>query len=100
MIHFPVNVLIDRGCGSTCELVVESLEKLPFVHMVGERTTGVVQFGFVGWLYLTRSHLIVHVPTQGTTYQDHRQVEKVGYAPQHQVPQGEDAMDFTLKSFF
>lgn len=95
-----IYVLIDRGCGSTCELVLEALEHLPAVHTVGERTTGVVQYGYAGWLFLPASHVVVQLSTQGTRYDDQRHVEKVGYAPKSPVPSGSDALKFTLAQFF
>lgn len=96
----PVYVLIDRGCGSTCELVLEALERLPAVHTIGQRTTGVVQYGFAGWLYLPASHIVVQLSTQGTRYIDGRQVEKIGYSPHWPVSVATDAMEYTLKTFF
>ena len=99
-VSIPIYVLIDRGCGSSCELALENLEKLPSVQTVGENTTGVLQYGFVGNLYLPSSHVIIHLPTQGTHYDDNRQVEKIGYAPKWRVPSGTDALDFTLETFF
>ncbi len=99
-VQFPIYVLIDRNCGSSCELTLEALEKLPMVETIGENTTGVVQYGNVGTLYLPASHLIVKIPTQGAKYDDQRQVEKIGYAPKWRVPLGQDALDFTFKHFF
>lgn len=96
----PIYVLIDRNCGSSCELTLEALEKLPSVQTVGENTTGVVQFGNVGALYLPNSHLVIRMPTQGAVYADGRLVEKIGYSPKWKVPPGTDALDYTLVRFF
>jgi len=96
----PIYLLIDRGCGSACEGVLEALERLPSIYTVGERTTGVVQYGYPGWLYLPASHIIVQLSTQATSYGDNRQVEKIGYAPRWSVPTGTDALAFTLEKFF
>lgn len=96
----PVYVLIDRNCGSSCELTLESLENLPSVVTVGENTTGVVQYGNVGALYLPASHIVIRMPTQGSKYYDHRQIEKIGYSPKWRVPSNTDALDFTLNKFF
>jgi hypothetical protein len=99
-VRFPIYVLIDRHCGSACELMLEALETLPVVRTIGENTTGVVHYGNVGAIYLPESHLIVRLPTQGAIYDDRRNVEKLGYAPHTKVPSGTDALDFTLKKFF
>jgi hypothetical protein len=96
----PVYVLVDRDCGSSCELTLEALEKLPNVITVGENTTGVVKYGNVGALYLPASHIVIRIPTQGANYEDGRQVEKIGYAPKWKVPSGTDALSFTLNQFF
>lgn len=99
-ITFPVYVLVDRNCGSSCELTLEALENLPSVITVGENTTGVVQYGNVGALYLPSSHIVIRMPTQGAKYDDQRQVEKIGYSPKWKVPSGTDALDYTLNQFF
>lgn len=93
-------VLIDRDCGSSCELTLEALSLDPRLTTIGENTTGVVQYGNVGKVYLPNSRLVVNIPTQGSVYKDGRQVEKIGYTPKHSVPSGSDALDFALKKFF
>lgn len=100
VIQFPVYVLIDKGCGSSCELTVEALEKLQAVQTIGENTTGVVQYGNVGGVYLSKSHIVIRLPTQGAIYADQRQVEKSGYTPKVRVTPGTDALEFTLNQFF
>lgn len=99
-ISFPVYVLIDRNCGSSCELTLEALEKLPSIQTVGENTTGVVQYGNVGALYLPSSHIVIRMPTQGSKYDDQRHIEKIGYAPKWKVPLGTDALEYALSHFF
>lgn len=99
-IRVPVYVLIDRHCGSSCELTLEALEGLPAIQTVGENTTGIVQYGNVGALYLPSSHIVIRIPTQGSIYDDQRTIEKIGYAPDWKVPLGTDALDYTLSKFF
>jgi len=99
-IQFPVYVLIDKHCGSSCELTLEAFEKLPSIQTVGENTTGVVQYGNVGALYLPKSHLVIRLPTQGAIYADQRQVEKTGYSPRWKIAPGTDALEYTLNRFF
>ena len=99
-IQFPIYVLIDRNCGSSCELTLEALENLPTLQTVGENTLGIVQFGNVGVLHLPSSHIVVRLSTQGARYKDGRQVEKIGYAPKWKSPQGIDALNFALDQFF
>lgn len=96
----PVYVLVDRHCGSSCELTLEALENLPSAMTVGENTTGIVQYGNVGALYLPSSHIVIRMPIQGAKYEDQRQVEKIGYSPHWKVPSGTDALGFTLNQFF
>jgi C-terminal processing protease CtpA/Prc len=96
----PIYILIDRDCGSSCELLVEALERLPKVQTVGEATSGTVQFGNRGSLYLPNSHIVVGIPIQGAKYFDGRKVEKIGYSPRWPVDSGSDALDFTLDRFF
>lgn len=99
-VQVPIYVLIDRGCGSSCELLLEALERLPQAITIGENTTGVVQYGEVGYLFLPESHIVVHIPTQGSHYGDNRKIEKIGYQPRFRVPPGSDALDFTIQKFF
>lgn len=96
----PVYILVDRHCRSSCELTLEALESLPNIQTVGENTTGVVQYGNVGALYLPASHIVVRIATQGSIYDDGRTIEKVGYTPMWRVPSQTDALDYTLKKFF
>jgi hypothetical protein len=96
----PIYVLIDRNCGSSCELTLEALENLPAVVTVGENTTGVVKYGNVAAVYLPASHIVIRLPTQGANYDDGRQVEKIGYAPKVKTPSGTDALEFTFNKFF
>lgn len=94
----PLYVLIDRDCGSSCELTLEALESLPNVITVGENTGGVLQYGNLGGLYLKKSHLVLNIPTQGTVYHDGRIVEKVGYYPDIEVPSGMDALEVLMNN--
>ncbi len=93
-----IYVLIDRECGSSCELTLEALENHPYAHTVGESTAGVVHFGNLGKLFLPDSHLVVNIPTQGAIYSDGRFVEKTGYQPKYMVPRGTNALEFTVNN--
>lgn len=96
----PIYALIDRRCGSSCELLLEALEQLPSLVTVGEPTTGVVKYGNLGALYLPNSRVVVRIPTQGAIYADNRRVEKMGYQPKVFVPYGTDALEFVIKKYF
>lgn len=92
----PVYVLIDRGCASTCELMLQYLEALPQRILVGEHTMGVVVYGEVGQLVLPASKTIVTLATTSARYRDDRAIEKQGYVPAIQVAPGDDALDSVL----
>ena len=89
-------VLIDRQCASACETTLQALEGLPGRVLVGENTYGAVAYGQVGMVILPHSHVAVQLAMRATIYRDERNPEKVGYAPQIEVPPGQDALTAVL----
>jgi hypothetical protein len=91
-----VYVLIDRLCASACETTLQALEGLPHRILVGENTMGAVEYGAVGIAVLPHSHIAVQLVTESNHFRDRRRPEKIGYAPQVQVSEGQDALDAAL----
>ncbi|GIL16954.1 MAG: hypothetical protein BroJett040_07050 [Oligoflexia bacterium] len=92
-----IYILIDAGCGSSCESIVEFFETVPNATTVGENTAGMVHFGNMGYIVLPHSQLVVQMATDFWKYKDDRYVENVGYAPKIKVPQGQDALQAVVK---
>jgi hypothetical protein len=92
----PVYLLIDRACASSCESIVEVLERHPRFKTVGENTGGFVHFGNMGYAVLPRSGIVVQMATDFWRFDDGRYVEQVGYAPKLRVAPGGDALAAAL----
>ncbi|MBX3017912.1 MAG: hypothetical protein KF767_08485 [Bdellovibrionaceae bacterium] len=82
----PIIVIVDKGCASACEMLLESLEEHPFATTWGERTMGAVQFGSTWTLVLPKSHLSISLPTSYTLYKDGRKPDVTGYTPEFPLP--------------
>lgn len=94
----PVYILVDAGCASSCESLLEFFESNPNVRTVGEPTAGSVHFGNMGVLILPASQVIVQMATDFWRYKDGRFIEKIGYKPQVSVSQsGVDALSIALR---
>ncbi|NJL24411.1 MAG: hypothetical protein HC902_04070, partial [Calothrix sp. SM1_5_4] len=89
-------VLIDRGCGSACEITLQLLEALPGRVLVGENSRGAVEYGDRGRLLLPHSRVHVALATAAVRYRDGRAVEGRGYAPDLRVAKGGDALAAAL----
>lgn len=90
----PTFILIDHGCGSSCESTTDAFETNPWVKKVGVNTLGMIHFGDVGALLLPNSKIQVQISTKYNEYYDKRFIEKVGITPDVVVPVGEDAYQF------
>jgi hypothetical protein len=55
-------VLINNGCGSSCELTVLKLRNHPHVSLVGQNTGGAYEYGNAGAVILPYSKLILRLP--------------------------------------
>lgn len=91
-----IYVLIDGRCASSCETTLQALEALPHRILVGENSSGTVEYGNVGMLVLPHSHLAVQLSTLANRFRDHRHPEKRGYEPQIRIPAGQDALSALL----
>lgn len=95
----PIYVLVDHGCASSCESIVELLRAHPRVTFVGENTGGFVHFGNLGLLVLPGSRVFVQIPSDYWRLRGGRYVERVGYAPDVRVAPGKDALEVVLRVF-
>ena len=96
----PVVILVDRDCGSSCELTVEALQGRPGILVVGQATAGAVHFREVGRVLLPHSHIVVNLGTKFVKYDDGRFIEKMGYKPDIELQNGQDALFEGLNRLF
>lgn len=96
----PIYILMDNGCGSSCESSIDAFEYNPHVTKVGRNTAGTLHFGNIASVYLKNSLLLIQTPTHANFYRDSRFIEKVGITPDVEVPIGTDAYEFMLKTLF
>ena len=87
----PIYILIDGGCGSSCESTVDAFEYNTSAVTVGQPTAGYIHFGNIGYHVLSRSGITIQIPTTYNEYRDHRFIEKTGIQPKVIVKDGQDA---------
>lgn len=92
----PIYVLADGECGSAGESTLHALKQSANTKFVGQRTAGVTHFGNQGLLILGNSRIRVSMSTKFIHFLDGSFVEKKGHKPDIFVPNGEDALEFTL----
>ena len=92
----PIYLLIDRGCASSCEDIVDHFEGYPKSILVGQNTGGFIHFGNVGYLVLPHSKLMIQMATDYWQYKDKRFIEFIGIKPNIEVKSGEDALEIAL----
>ncbi len=73
-------LLIDGGCASSCETVVEKLMNHPRVTLVGQNTYGALHFSNPAMYQLPNSGIFVRIPTLRHIYENETP-EGVGYVP-------------------
>ncbi len=73
-------LLIDGGCASSCETVVEKLMNHPRVTLVGQNTFGALHFSNPAMYQLPNSGIFVRIPTLRQILENDAP-EGVGYAP-------------------
>jgi hypothetical protein len=73
-------LLIDGGCASSCETVVEKLMNHPRVTLVGQNTFGALHFSNPAMYQLPNSGIFVRIPTLRHIYENDAP-EGVGYVP-------------------
>lgn len=75
-----IKLLIDSGCASACETLVERLSWHPQVQVIGQNTAGALHFSNAIQIMLPNSGIIASIPTLLHTYENDAP-EGVGYAP-------------------
>lgn len=58
----PIYILVNQNCSQYCENIVLSLKELPNVHVIGQKTSGRLQFENIAITKLPNSGVIVEVP--------------------------------------
>jgi hypothetical protein len=87
----PIFILMDAGCGSSCESTIAAFEWHTYVKRVGENTQGCTHFGNVGALVLPNSKIEIQMPTQYSEFFDGRFIENIGISPDIRVAPDGDA---------
>jgi len=90
-------VLINGGCGSSCEITVLKLKNHPNVTLVGQNTAGAYEYGNAGAVVLPNSKLILRLPRQHKNLLPTARFELIGIPPDKIVPENLDIEDFTFK---
>lgn len=92
----PIAVLQSKGCFSTCEITVKSLQMFSNVVSYGQPTAGVMHFGNAAPLKLPNSRISVTMPTVYIEMYDHVFSEKKGLVPDRLVPASVDIRKVVL----
>jgi hypothetical protein len=92
----PIVILVDAGCGSSCESTMNALRMHPRARVVGERTAGYVHFGDVGVVVLPHSRIRTKIPTKYTEYEGGVNYDKVGMPVDVALPPGTDGLQAAL----
>lgn len=92
-----IYVLVDRGCGSTCEHTIELLRFHPSTELVGENSAGLIHFGQMGVVKLPKSGVFVSLSTQFFEGFKPGFYEKSGYPPDIKTPKNKDALVHVLE---
>jgi hypothetical protein len=88
-----VAILVDAECASSCETGLRALRYHPRARVFGQRTGGFLDFGEVGPLTLPNSGIRTFIPTKHFEYESGQFYDKVGLAPDVDVPDGANAFD-------
>lgn len=78
--HSQIVLLIDSGCASSCETIVEKISLHPNARLVGQNTMGALHFSNPVTFMLPNSGIIAKVPTLFHIYENDAP-EGVGYMP-------------------
>ena len=91
-----IYVLVDRECGSACEMAIEALKLHPHSIFIGQNSAGLIHFGQFIVVNLPNSQVDVGLTQTYFELFEEGFYEKIGYPPNIFVPSG-DAFDY-LKS--
>jgi hypothetical protein len=84
-----VGVLMNRGCGSSCEQFVLAARESGKVTLLGERTAGVLDYANVHGIATPCPHIRLNYATSRSNRLPHDPVDPHGIAPQVAVPADE-----------
>lgn len=87
----PIFILVDNGCASACELMMDVLEMHPYATTIGTQTAGALKYQNPVLLPLPASSVSVLMATSYIEYFDKRNIERVGYKPKVFLLKKEDA---------
>ena len=84
-----VAVVVDRGCGSSCEQFVLAARQSRKVTVYGENTAGVVDYGNVHTLPVPGSPFQLIYPTSRSERLPHARIDPQGITPDVPIPEDE-----------
>lgn len=77
-------LIIDSGCASSCETIVEKLSAHPRARVIGQNTAGALHFSNPIMFQLPHSGILVRIPTLLHSYENDAP-EGVGYTPDEKM---------------
>jgi hypothetical protein len=93
-----VDIIADRGCGSSCEQFLLAARQSSKVTIYGTRSAGVLDFGNVRQARMPGGTLVLHYPTTRSRRLPHNPVDGIGIQPDVGIPAGEaDAVRWVLR---
>jgi hypothetical protein len=93
-----VDIIVDRGCASSCEGFLLAARQSAKVTIHGTRTAGIVDFGNVRSARMPGGTLRLNHPTTRTKRLPHDPVDGVGIQPHVAIPAGEaDPVGWVLR---
>jgi hypothetical protein len=93
-----VDVLVDRGCASSCEQFLLAARQSAKVTIYGSRTAGILDFGNVRTAVMPGGSLVLNYPTTRSKRLPHAPVDGVGIQPLVPVPADEvDPVNWVLR---
>lgn len=93
----PIYLLVDRECGSACEITTLYFEKHPYAKTAGENTNGNIHSNNAAVLVLPNSKVRIFHGNVFRHLNNGMILERVGLAPQIRIPSGSDALEAVLK---
>lgn len=89
-----VIVLMNKGCGSSCEEFVLAARQSKKVILMGENTAGVLDYANVHTLQLPCSGWTLQYATSRTNRLPEFPIDNIGIEPQVRIPEGKNWIEF------